>query len=114
MTPLTPNHKFTYVETGRAFRCAPLGPQPVTGERPGFNLPDPPAGPGAGFEQAVRQAIRLVTPARLCPGTFRPSPQPPAKAGPSTDADVKAFAISIGVLRTPDEMGAGERYARWP
>ncbi|NUQ96597.1 MAG: hypothetical protein HOY79_08545 [Streptomyces sp.] len=58
------------------------------------------AGPGAGFEQAVRQAIRLVAPARLRLVTSRPSPL--VKAGPSTDADVEALAISIGVLSPAD------------
>ncbi|MEU5637874.1 hypothetical protein ACH47C_41650 [Streptomyces rishiriensis] len=59
-----------------------------------------PAGPGADFEQAVRQAIRLVAPARLRLVTSQSSP--PAKAGPSTDADVEALAISIGVLSPAD------------
>lgn len=59
-----------------------------------------PADPCADFEQAARQSIRLVAPARLRLVTSRP--RPPAKAGPSTDADGEALAISIVVLSPAD------------
>ncbi|MEU3282212.1 hypothetical protein [Streptomyces antibioticus] len=59
-----------------------------------------PADPGADFERAARQAIRLVAPAGLRLVASRP--RPPAKAGPATDADVEALAISIGVLSPAD------------
>ncbi|MEU1260420.1 hypothetical protein ABZ445_44910 [Streptomyces chartreusis] len=59
-----------------------------------------PVDPGADFERAARQSIRLVAPARLRLVTSRP--RPPAKAGPSTDADVEALAINIGVLNPAD------------
>ena len=59
-----------------------------------------PADPRADFERAARQAIRLVTPARL--RLITSLPRTPAKAGPSTDAEVEALAISIGVLSLAD------------
>ncbi|MFE9449573.1 hypothetical protein [Streptomyces sp. NPDC006739] len=59
-----------------------------------------PADSDADFERAARQAIHLVAPAGLRLVASRP--RPPAKAGPSTDADVEALAISIGVLSPAD------------
>jgi hypothetical protein len=56
--------------------------------------------PGADFERAARQALRLVTPARLRLVAVRP--RRTATAVPPADADVEALAISVGVLSPVD------------
>ncbi|MEU6379607.1 hypothetical protein [Streptomyces sp. NPDC046909] len=55
-----------------------------------------PAHPGDDFDQATRQALRLVSPARL--RLITTSPRPAAQPVPSEGTDLEALAISIGVL----------------
>ncbi|MFI6803860.1 hypothetical protein ACIBO6_02395 [Streptomyces luteogriseus] len=59
-----------------------------------------PADPGADFERAARQALRLIAPARLRLVSSRH--RLTANAAPSTDADVEALAISVGALSPVD------------
>lgn len=59
-----------------------------------------PADLGADFDRAARQALRLVTPARLRLAAARP--RHTATASPPTDTDVEALAISVGVLSPAD------------
>jgi hypothetical protein len=58
-----------------------------------------PACPGDDFEQATRQALRLVSPVRL--RRITTSARPAAQPVPSKDTDLEALAISVGILR-PD------------
>ncbi|MEU9168576.1 hypothetical protein AB0D34_12395 [Streptomyces sp. NPDC048420] len=60
------------------------------------NIASTPAHQSDDFERAARQALRLVSPARLRLISTRP--RPAAKSVPCEDIDLEVLAVSVGIL----------------